>query len=229
MFTFPDETAAALRARFAQEGYVRLPGLVGPDLLARLGAEAGRLAAIGQRRDFAMACTDDSPRHMTALGGHLIAEHSPLITGLYTDPTLMSFLQNLTAGPVIAPPHVLERHVLNILHRPGDTHGAHTDDYPYALVLFIEAPEDPAAGGLLEYAPHTGDLGALERHGVRRAHHRRGDAYVLRADTTAHRVTALTKTGRRRTVLNFAYTTPEERTTVTPSAALLYGGPHQER
>ncbi|MGW6389682.1 HalD/BesD family halogenase [Streptomyces sp. NPDC055103] len=116
----------------------------------------------------------------------------------------------------------VERHVLNVLHRPGDTHGAHTDDYPLALVLFLEAPPHPADGGLLEFHPGRGDLDALDAPGTHRAHHRPGDAYVLRSDRTAHRVTPLDRPGLRRTVLNFAYTTPGHQNPTAPSAARLY-------
>ncbi|MFJ8129480.1 hypothetical protein ACIQ7E_13275 [Streptomyces hydrogenans] len=57
---------------------------------------------------------------------------------------------------------------------------------------------------------------------ARTAHHRAGDAHLLRSDTTAHRVTPLARPGPRRTVLNFAYTTPAARPHRTPSATELY-------
>ncbi|MFG2888529.1 hypothetical protein [Streptomyces sp. NPDC048248] len=115
----------------------------------------------------------------------------------------------------------LERHVINSLHQQGDTHGGHTDDYPPALVLFTEAPDDPADGGLLEHVPHAG-LGALTTGAVRSAHHRPGDGYLLRSDVCAHRVTPLRRSGLRRTVLNFAYTTPDRQAAITPSAPEPY-------
>ncbi|MEU8435238.1 hypothetical protein AB0F18_20410 [Streptomyces sp. NPDC029216] len=116
---------------------------------------------------------DDSPRHMTTLGG-------------------------------------------------GDTHGVHTDDYPYALVLFLEAPDTPADGGLLQYVPHTSALDVLDNGPVHTRHHRAGDAYLLRSDTTAHRVSPLSRPGVRRTVLNFAYTPPTAQPSAIPSARELY-------
>ncbi|MFE1382435.1 hypothetical protein ACFW6S_26190 [Streptomyces sp. NPDC058740] len=57
---------------------------------------------------------------------------------------------------------------------------------------------------------------------ARTAHHRAGDAYLLRSDTTAHRVTPLARAGVRRTVLNFAYTTADAAPRPTPSARRLY-------
>ncbi|MFE6335173.1 hypothetical protein ACFVOK_18420 [Streptomyces sp. NPDC057798] len=124
--------------------------------------------------------------------------------------------------PPMAVPDPLERHVLNVLHQEGDTHGAHTDDYPYALVFFLEAPHAPADGGLLEYVPGADSLADLDTGRAHRAHHRAGDAYLLRSDTTAHRVTPLTRPGVRRTVLNFAYTTRSAAPRMTQSARELY-------
>jgi hypothetical protein len=79
-----------------------------------------------------------------------------------------------------------------------------------------------AHGGLLEYVPHTVDLDTLQTGTAHRAHHRPGDGYLLRSDTTAHRVTPLRHPGLRRTVLNFAYTTSDRQRAVTPSSSQLY-------
>ncbi|WP_436841415.1 HalD/BesD family halogenase [Streptomyces hydrogenans] len=57
---------------------------------------------------------------------------------------------------------------------------------------------------------------------ARTAHHHAGDAYLLRSDTTAHRVTPLARPGLRRTVLNFASTTPAARPHRTSSATELH-------
>ncbi|WP_432017763.1 HalD/BesD family halogenase [Streptomyces hydrogenans] len=65
--------------RFARDGYLALPGLLTGEGLAVLGREATGLEAVARRRDFAMACMDDSPRHMTTLGGHVIGRASTLI------------------------------------------------------------------------------------------------------------------------------------------------------
>ncbi|MFD4559722.1 hypothetical protein ACFWP5_36320 [Streptomyces sp. NPDC058469] len=216
------EYTCVLRDRFAADGYLPLPALVPPEVLPVLDSEVRRLGKLAVRRDFAMECTDRSPRHMTTLGGHVIARESELIPQLYRDEHLLGLLgriAGITAVPVGDP---LERHVINSLHQQGDTHGAHTDDYPLALVLFTEAPADPAHGGLLEYVPHAIELDTLQTDTARRAHHRPGDGYLLRSDTTVHRVTPLVRAGLRRTVLNFAYTTLDRQRAVTPSASQLY-------
>lgn len=223
VFSFPlPARRESLRRRFSDDGYVTLPRLVSPVGLATLASEARRLEADAARRDFRMPCMADSPRHMTTLGGHRIAHASPVITRLYEDRDLMRLLSSLLGEAVVAVHDPVERHVLNVLHRPGDTHGAHTDDYPLALVLFLEAPPHPADGGLLEFHPGRADLDALGAPGARRVHHRPGDGYLLRSDLTAHRVTPLGRPGVRRTVLNFAYTTPGRQGATSSSASLLY-------
>ncbi|MEX0172847.1 hypothetical protein MRBLMG1_005590 [Streptomyces sp. LMG1-1-1.1] len=211
-------TADRLRA----EGYAPLPGLLTAAGLSVLRDEAARLQRAARRRDFAMDCMDGSPRHMTTLGGHVIAELSALVPELYADEELLALLSGLIGEKALPVPDPVERHVLNILHRQGDTHGAHTDDYPFALVIFLEAPASPEEGGLLEYVPEAASLRDLTAGPARTAHHHAGDAYLLRSDTTAHRVTPLARTGARRTVLNFAYTTSAAAPRTTPSAHRLY-------
>ncbi|MFE9877513.1 hypothetical protein [Streptomyces sp. NPDC005784] len=216
------EYTCVLRDCFAADGYLPLPTLVPPEVLPVLDSEVRRLARLAARRDFDMECMDRSPRHMTTLGGHVIARESELIPRLYRDEHLLGLLGRIAGIEAVPVKEPLERHVINSLHQQGDTHGAHTDDYPLALVLFIEAPADPAHGGLLEYVPHTVELDTLQTATARRAHHRPGDGYLLRSDTTAHRVTPLRHPGLRRTVLNFAYTTSDRQRAVTPSSSQLY-------
>ncbi|MGW7455147.1 HalD/BesD family halogenase [Streptomyces sp. NPDC054787] len=179
----------SLRRQFTADGYVPLSELISPAGLTELGNEAGRLETDAVRRDFRMPCMGDSPRHMTTLGGDHIARASPLITQAYQDHGVMELLSSLLNETVVAVHDPIERHVLNVLHQPGDTHGAHTDDYPLALVLFLEAPPHATDGGLLEFHPGRADLAALHAPGTRRAHHRPADGYLLRSDLTAHRVT----------------------------------------
>ncbi|WP_432020942.1 HalD/BesD family halogenase [Streptomyces sp. 1222.5] len=215
--------AEAARSRFSTDGYALLPGLLTTEGLQVLRQEALRLEQDARRRDFRMASMGDSPRHMTTLGGQVIARESALVRALYGDPVLRGVVAAVTGERPVSVPDVLERHVLNILHCRGDTHGAHTDDYPYALVLFIEAHLAPADGGLLEYVPRAAALTDLDTDKARTAHHRAGDAYLLRSDTTAHRVAPLTRPQVCRTVLNFAYTSHTAIPRATPSARELYG------
>ncbi|THA86255.1 hypothetical protein [Streptomyces sp. A0592] len=104
---------------------------------------------------------DNSPRHMTTPGGQVIAGESDLLPRLYADEELVALLGRLTGQAVAPVPDPVERRVLSILHQEGDTHGGRTDDHPYALALFLEAPSSPEDGGLLEYAPGPPGLDTL--------------------------------------------------------------------
>ncbi|MGH8885781.1 MAG: HalD/BesD family halogenase [Egibacteraceae bacterium] len=223
LFDIPrfQESAIDLCSQFCQEGYVPLPGLVTDHGMRLLVKELRDLERVAKRRDFRMMCMDNSPRHMTTVGGVLIAKESKLISTLYTDVALIRFLRQVTLPSLVVVPDPIERHVANYLHRPGDTHGAHFDHNPVALVIFVEAPDSPDDGGLLEYVPNATCLSALQTGKAKQAFHRPGDGYVLRSDTSAHRVTPLTGNVRR-VVLNFAYTTPETAKITDLSAGLLY-------
>ncbi len=216
------ELRQALRSDFLRDDYVALPQFLSPQGLDQLAVEIDVIREIATRREFEMACMENSPRRMSTVGGHRIIEASVLIPVLYEDEYLMRLLEDISGGSVFAVADPVERHVANFLDQRRDTHGAHFDDYPIALITCIEAPEQPYWGGLLEYVPKARSLGELDVGPVRRAFHRPGDGYLLRADTSAHRVTPLL-TESRRTTLNFAYAIEAGATIKTESANLLYG------
>lgn len=213
-------SVAPLAETFRRDHYVRLPGLVRAEAIGRLTEEIERLRALAIRREFAMECMDNSPRRMSTIGGEALAEESVLIPGMYEDAELVQFISGVFGETLQVVQDPIERHVINFLHEAGDTHGGHFDDHPIALVVFVESP--PAhAGGLIEYVQNAGSLGELDGPDVKRAHHQVGDGYLLKTDTTAHRVSSLAP-GYRRTAMNFAYTTPALASVASPSASLLY-------
>lgn len=213
-------SVSALADAFRVNHYVRLPGLVRPDAIEPLSEEIERLRALAIRREFTMECMDNSPRRMSTIGGEALAEESVLIPRMYDDPELIEFISGIFGEQLVTVQDPIERHVINFLHEAGDTHGGHFDDHPVALVVFVESP--PAhAGGLIEYVKNASSLSELDGPGALRAHHEVGDGYLLKTDTTAHRVTSLAS-GYRRTAMNFAYTTPALASIASPSASLLY-------
>lgn len=205
----------AATAQFDHAGYLALPGLLTPSALDELRCEAARLQTRAKRRDFRMECMGGTPRHMTTLGGIEIAETAPVISALYRDPLLLGTLGALVGLDLELAPDPVERHVLNVLHRSGDTHGLHTDDYPLALVMFLESPSCDAGCGHLEFFD-----ACKAGHSSVKAH-APGDAYLLRADKFPHRVQPI-HDGCLRTVLNFAYGAASIPVTATPSASILY-------
>lgn len=168
-----------------------------------------------KRRDFAMECMGGTPRHMTTLGGLEIAESGPLIAKLYEHQSLLQRIGQQLEMEIRTADDPVERHVLNILHKRGDTHGLHVDDYPIALVMFLESPACTEGCGHLEYHP-ADTPGQVSSHG-----HAPGDAYLLRSDRFAHRVMPI-HDGCTRTVLNFAYGAEGVDVIPSPSASMLY-------
>lgn len=205
----------ATAAQFEQVGYLALPGLLTPAALEDLRQEAVRLQARAKRRDFRMESMGGTPRHMTTLGGIEIAETAPRISALYRDPRMLATLGSLVGLNLELAADPVERHVLNILHRSGDTHGLHTDDYPLALVMFLESPSCEAGCGHLEFF----DACEAGRSSIKT--HSAGDAYLLRADMFPHRVRPI-HDGCVRTVLNFAYGAESLPVVETGTASILY-------
>lgn len=215
-----DGSVDALADTFDRDHYARLPGLLTWDGLDALRAEALHLEKFARRRDFLMESMENSPRHMTTIGGHTIAEHSRLIPNLYANTPLTDLIRRIVSVDIVPVPDQVERFVINYLHRPGDVHGAHFDDHPIAFVAFLEAPPR-GSGGELEMVPRAQSLLDIESEGVRRFSHDAGDCYLLKADTSAHRVTPLAAPARR-VVLNMAFASPESAKIRSESALRLY-------
>lgn len=212
--------ATSSTAVFEHAGYLALPGLLTESALDGLRGEVARLQMLARRRDFTMECMGGTPRHMTTLGGVEIAESAPEVSALYHDPKLLLTLGSLVGLTLELAADPVERHVLNVLHRSGDTHGLHTDDYPIALVLFLQSPTCETGCGHLEFfdACTAGqDAGAETTVKT----HAAGDAYLLRADKFPHRVQPI-HDGCVRTVLNFAYGAESLPVVPSGSASILY-------
>jgi hypothetical protein len=210
-----------LQGEFRRHDYVALPGLLHPDALAALGAELRRIDGAATAHDFSVEGYA-TPRRLSTLGGERIRCLSPMLTALYTDAALRRLMDGVVGGRAHDCPNPSEFMVANIEAGAGATHGWHLDDLAYALVVSLEAPAAPAAGGLVEFirdwravcerlgAPPEVDVGptvdACRLLGlVRTAYHAAGDAYLLRADCCLHRVTELTTKGARRVVLVLAF------------------------
>lgn len=218
---FATEGCIQAAERFDDCGYLPLPGLLTTSGLQRLRADVAGLAPLTQRRDFVMECMGGTPRNMTTLGGEVITQRAPGVSNLYQSTELMGALGTLLGKQIVVADDPVERHVLNILHKAGDTHGYHVDDYPIALVMFIDSPTCPEGCGRLEFCPATDDGRGPEGHPPYTRSHEAGDAYVLRSDRLNHRVQPI-HDGCLRTVLNFAYGFAGEEIDRTPSASILY-------
>lgn len=208
---------------FVRDKYVRFPSFFQPHGFALLRQEADRLRRLAMRRDFQMEGSGGTPRHMSTLGGHLVAEYSSLVPALYSDPDLLAFLSGVAGEPVLVVPDPVENHVMNVLHRPGDVHGGHVDTYAFAFNISIDGTSE-VDGGALEYVPGSVALEDLEGPLVRRAYHAPGDCYLVKTDEAVHRVSPLRRQGALRTIFNFAFANPATVGLVSYSTSSLYGG-----
>lgn len=209
----------ALRDHFRSEDYVLLPAFIHADALSLLRQTVANLLLHGRRRDFAMECMGGSPRRMHVVNAHTIQAESSLIPELYADPSVLALIASIVGESVKVLVDDIDRFVVNHLQSAGDTFGAHFDDYPLSLTIVVVAP-DPAFGGFPELKKCASSLAALNDNPTQISL-RAGDAYLLRSDTTAHRVSPLLADVPR-TAINLAYTWRGYVKRETVSAQKLY-------
>ena len=214
------EQTAALNAHYQDLHHAAFPAFVSPDFFSELKRDVDELLAFRRRRDFLMECMDNSPRRMNVVNGHIIEQNSRLIPALYNNPAIIEFLSSVIGEQVLPLSDDIDRYVINQLQMTSDTFGAHYDDYPISFVIILESP-GMEGGGYAEMVPRSHSLSQLDENPIRLPL-KAGDAYVLKTDTTAHRVAPLTQ-DTLRTAINFAYTTPSfVPPRITDSAAKLY-------
>ncbi len=193
-FNISEEMACAGRDRFAKSGLLVFRRFLPEISLQALREVAFDLFEEGMRKDFLMPQSNHTPRNMTVVGGAVMNRQDDIM-GFYRDPELRRLLSNFTGADVVDCPEVVENVILTSLHEVGDTHGWHLDDYPFALIICLEAPEEGAGGDLeMEVGQSEIDFLRLEA----------GDAYLLRSDQIRHRVAPLSRNSRR-VIMNFTY------------------------
>jgi hypothetical protein len=205
----PAELAEA-RKHFATFGFTKASFIVSDRLKAVVAREVlGLVEGSGIRRDLRFEATGNTPRRMRNVRRAEIAESSILIPVIYRSVALNALLTEIVDEPVLPCPYEPEQYVVTRLERTGDTHGWHWDDYSFALVWVIECP--PADfGGFVQCVPGTtwdkqapainrallsGPTYSFELHP--------GDLYLMRTNTTLHRVYPIT-TGVR-TIINMGF------------------------
>jgi hypothetical protein len=210
----------AFKEILERDYYVHLPNFFEPATFSMLRQEIERLLEKKHRKDFLMEDTDNTPRHISTVGGVMVTENSTLIPALYENAALMDFLEGVAGQPIYTVRDKNEHHVINCLHKVGDTHGGHVDSYAYAFNIFFDAP-DVDGGGELVYVPNSTKISDLDTDKAIFAHNNVGDAYFFRTDLCAHRVNPLTKDGRR-TILNLVYAEETTKDLMSYSSSKLY-------
>jgi hypothetical protein len=155
-----------------------------------------------KRKDFLSEHTL-TPRHMSTVSEEDIAKNSQLIKNFYYSRNLISLLSELAGEKLDYLPWTGERFVLNGLINNQDTHGWHWDDYAYALVFIVNCPPK-GAGGEVECIPHTKWIKPnpdiqhiIATHPIHSYYFEPGSFYLMKSDTTLHRVTQISSPYRR--------------------------------
>lgn len=234
---FGPERMAQLRASFSTEHIVPLRGLCPPELFAPLRDEVcGIMDRHGVSHDLVFSITDNTRRSMTTVGQPVIKDEGPLIDAFYFAPALLDFVGEVVGEQVHTCPYAGEHYVISRLVKNGDTHGWHWDDYTYGIILLLEAPHY-TQGGFVQAVPNTSwdkknpDVyGALLKSQVRSYALAPGDAYVIKTDTTMHRVHPIRGDGRR-TIVNMTLvsTADLDRELTHETNDALFGGVRDTR
>jgi hypothetical protein len=193
--------------------FTDLSDAIPADVRVRVADEVDAvLTATAVRRELAIAQTGMTPRRYSVATRASIAASCPLPASLYRSPELLALISQIAGERLVPVPYEPEEFIATRLERAGDTHGWHWDDYAYALVWVMQAP-GPDCGGELEMVPDIGWCKAdprveeiLATRGVERRYLPARTVYLLRTDTTMHRVAPL-RCDATRSVLCFSYAT----------------------
>jgi hypothetical protein len=207
---------AEFRSAFARDAFVDITAAIPGDWRAHVTAEVtAALDVDGVRRDVAVAATGASPRRYRVASRDLLAARAPRTASCYRSASLVALVESIAGEAIVPVPYVPEELIATRLEFAGDTHGWHWDDYGFALVWVLRAPA-PEDGAALEYitgVPWCKSAPGLDTILAARRPVRRdvpsGSVYLLRADTTLHRVAPLLRATRRDAVC-FSYAAERE-------------------
>ncbi len=213
MGQFPSMAIDALNAKFAKEHVVMLKGLLSTEVQAEFAAEARQLLqSYGQRKDVRMRVTGNTPRNYQTVSRDDILHSGRLIPAFYHSEVIRGFLTEITGSPMHTVPYAPEEYIVNCQQAVGDTHGWHWDDYTYALVWLVDSPQ-MGQGGLIEYVQgikwdktNVAECvnNVLRANTPQQLYVPTGSCYLLKADTTMHRITPLLENALR-TVVVFTF------------------------
>lgn len=150
-----------------------------------------------KRRDLIIKQSGNTPRKYSNIDRDALAQGSTVVPEIFRSPALYRLLEDIVGEKVLPVPYLPEEFIAARLHKAGDVHGWHWDDYTWALVWIFKMP-DERNGGSLEYVqrvewdrenPRVEEL--VAQGPVQRKHPTVGSAYLLKADTALHRVSPL--------------------------------------
>jgi hypothetical protein len=202
---------------FRAFGFVKVSFLLPALMKTKIAKEVEELIEqYSVRRELRFAETGSTPRRMRNVRREDINAYGHVVPGIYSSRDILDVLQRVTNEEVHPCPYEPEQFVITELEKSGDTHGWHWDDYSFALVAIIDCPP-VEKGGFVQCVPHTQWNKAdpqLHRCFVSRPIYSMellpGDLYLIRADTTLHRVYPISSG--RRLIVNMAYASSADLT-----------------
>ena len=216
----PAQLTRLLAHQFARDTIVQLDHLLPAELAKVMQNQAlGLVSASAVRRDMEVAATGNTPRAYRSVGRDTIRDDDGPITRFFESDAIREYLSTLAGEPLHKVPYEPEEYIINSQERTGDTHGWHWDDYTFALIWMVEAP-DCMSGGRVEFVPNTEWDKERPREGlerivageeIRSRYIPSGSCYLMRANTTLHRVAPLIG-NTRRTVIVFTYASTADLT-----------------
>jgi len=186
--------------RFERDGYLKITDFIQDEVKDMISDDVKYLLKnFSKRRDFIIESTGNTPRYLSNVPQQSIESHGRYVPEIYKSRYLMSLIGHIVKEEVIPTPWKWDNYIINCQHKCGDTHGWHWGDYPYTIIWVVEAPP-LEAGGLLECVPHTNwdkknprVENLLLENTIDTYFHSTGDVYLLKADTTLHRVKPLSE------------------------------------
>ncbi|MGH3165135.1 MAG: HalD/BesD family halogenase [Trebonia sp.] len=223
-----------LQRSYKESDFAEIPGFMPRDVQDAARSELDELfRTAAKRRDLIIQQSGNTPRKYDNLDRDVLNKHSEVIPFVFRSPALYEFVENVVGEAVYPIPYIPEEFIASRLHKAGDVHGWHWDDYSWAIVWIFRVP-DESIGGSLEYIPrvrwHRDDPRTAEivaRGPVLRRHPRAGSAYLLKAGTALHRVSPLREDAERMIVC-YSFATADELTREVnhDSMAALYPESH---
>ncbi len=179
-------------------GVTLINNLISPTIMKKINDEVFRLFNAFQRRyDLKLKETSNTPRKMSNVNQPTIKEKSQFIPELYQSDAIKGIIKNISGEDVFDLPWEQEQYIITSISEVSDTHGWHWDDYRFAVVFIIKAPKIES-GGLVQCVPNTvcnNEAGGINKvlcsNPIYSYCLHDGDVYLLKSDTTLHRVAPL--------------------------------------
>jgi|GEM_PF-4975299 len=228
----------SLRFQLKKDQIVCIQNFFDEEVFSDLNNEIEKLVRLAVRKDFIMK-EYDTPRNMFVVGGRTILRQSWKLAALYSAHSVVSFLSKVVGQNLHLNGQPDAFMAINCLKHDGDTQGWHLDDGSHAVVYCFSSPQ-LNGGGNLEYIRNWPSLmaeltnsdppsvaagleTAKERGLLSTLRLQPNSMYILRSNTTLHRVAPLRQPSRSRTVLAAGYEV-ERVKAYSHTGADLYSG-----